>query len=153
MKRNFLNFFISAHFGVGLVLAGIGFAIAGPCYEGQWEMPGNCSPVVQCGGIGGGPTLGCPGVWSITDPAININWPCGWSVADEWVPQDYVTSGNEPQGRMDQGEDTFPCRWNVTCTKQLLFWVPLTYQCVPTSAICEQTTRWTAVGDACPTGT
>lgn len=155
MKRTLIHYVISAPFGVGLVFVGIGLAIAGPCYVGQWEdPPAHCNPIVGggCGGAGGFPALGCPGTFNTTDPGININWPCGFDLVQQMVPQDYVTSGNEPTGQMSQGTGTFPCRSNRSCTKIWVPIVPLTYTCKAASVACEATTRWTAIGATCPGG-
>lgn len=68
-------YIISAPFGVGLLLAGIGIAIAGPCYVGLWiPPPAYCNPIVGggCTGAGSYPALGCPGTYNATDPSVNL---------------------------------------------------------------------------------
>ena len=154
MKRNFLRSLISVHVGVGLVLTGIGIAIAAPCYQGQWQMPpARCNPIgAGCGGVGAAPALGCPGAYVVNQPGVNIGWPCGWNVISHAVPVDYVTTGNLPAGSMDQGLGGFACRSNRTCNKAILPMVPVVVNCAAVAVFCEQTTRWTAIGPTCPGG-
>jgi hypothetical protein len=146
--------------GAAAVLAALvivqGLVYAAPCYK---RSGGN----ENCRAQGGPPcpmwqapdTLPCPGSWTpndLVEQGLHASWPCRAEVVVHDIPKKNATSGNQPEGFMNQGSFTFACTDSKTCEYDTIpLPLPVMVVCKnPVLQLCTSHTVFTAGGANCP---
>jgi hypothetical protein len=139
--RKFLTYWLAPLSVIGLAAA----TLAGPCYKNTFT--GN-TPPPAC-------------VWNgVPVTATSCNWElfsgpfpnCDGIIESIATPTG--TSGNEPNGLMNQGVGPFTCRVFKSCTTTTIFKLPYGWRtiCKPNAVAVHSTAMvFGAIGAVCPT--